>query len=226
MRDFRVRLAGGILLIAAGIFLLLERAGVIGSILPYVWVALFAASGVVFLLVYATNRQHWWALIPGFTLIGLSATSGTAVFMPDLIGDFGGTLFLGGIALSFWLIFALHREHWWAGIPAGVLTTIAVVAGIGQDAVGLDTGAIFFIGMGLTFLLIYVVPPQSGRRLWPLITATILLSIGVIILTPYVEALNYLGPAALILGGGYFLFRALRGSPSSDTSSQEQSEED
>lgn len=226
MRDFRLRLAGGILLIAAGIFLFLERAGVIGSILPYVWVALFAASGVVFLLVYATNRQHWWALIPGFALIGLSATSGTAVFMPDLIGDLGGTLFMGGIALSFWLIFALHRERWWAGIPAGVLTTIAVVAGIGQDAVGLDTGAVFLIGLGLTFLLIYIVPPQSGRRLWPLITAAILLSIGVIILTPYVEALNYVGPAALILGGGYFLLRALRGSSSSDTSSQEQSEED
>ena len=87
MKNFGLRAIGGGLLIIAGIFLLLDRFGVIPDILPYVWIALFAASGVVFLLVYATDRRHWWALIPGFTLLGLSATSGTAIFWEDFIGD-------------------------------------------------------------------------------------------------------------------------------------------
>jgi hypothetical protein len=124
---------------------------------------------------------------------------------------------LGDIALSFWLIFALHREHWWAGIPAGVLTTVAVVAGAGSSLAGIDSGVVFFIGLGLTFLLIFIVPTQRGRMTWPLIPAAILIIMGVIIATPYIELLNYLGPAALILGGGYFLFRSLRGSEESDS---------
>ncbi len=216
MKSFGLRAIGGGLLIIAGIFLLLDRFGVIPDILPYVWIALFAASGVVFLLVYATDRRHWWALIPGFTLLGLSATSGTAIFWEDFIGDMGGALFLGGIALGFWLIYALHREHWWAGIPAGVLTTLAAVATPGLTAGGIETGAVFFIGLGLTFLLIFIVPTPRGRMKWPLIPAAILLFMGFVLGTPYIDLLSYLGPAALILGGGYFIFRALQRSPSSD----------
>jgi hypothetical protein len=211
MKGYGLRLAGGILLIAAGLILLLDRFGVVPNVLPYIWIALFAASGVVFVIVYATDRRHWWALIPGFTLLGLSVVSGSAVFLSDFVGELGGAIFLGGIALAFWLIFILHREHWWAGIPAGVLTTLAVVAGIGTAMQGLAVGVIFFIGLGLTFLLLYVVPPPSGRMVWPLIPAGILLVMGILMGTPYVEALNYVGPVALILGGGYFLYRSLRG---------------
>jgi hypothetical protein len=226
VRNIALRLTAGILLITAGVFLLLDRFGVIPSILPFIWTALFAASGVVFVIFYAMDRRHWWALIPGFTLIGLSATTGTALFFTDLIGEWGGALFLGGVALGFWLVFALHREHWWAGIPAGVLSTLAVVAGIGSSSIGLDTGAVFFIGLGLTFLLIYIVPPLRGRMFWPLIPAAILLVMGFVIGTPYIEALSYAGPAALILVGGYFIVRALVRSPSSDdVSAKEQAEE-
>jgi hypothetical protein len=227
VRNFALRLIAGFLLIAAGIFLLLDRFGVVPSILPYIWTALFAASGVVFVFVYATDRRHWWALIPGFTLIGLSATSGGALFFADLIGEWVGALFLGGVALGFWLIFALHREQWWAGIPAGVLSTLAAVVGVGSSSLGIGAGAVFFIGLGLTFLLIYIVPPLSGRMIWPLIPAAILLLLGFVISTPYIEALNYVGAAALILGGGYLIVRALVRSPSSDdASSREQAEEE
>lgn len=222
MRRYSLRLIGGILLIVAGIFMLLDRFGIMTNILPYVWIVLFAASGIVFLLVYATDRRHWWALIPGLTLIGLSAVGGSGILFPDFLGDLGGAIFLGGIALSFWLIFALHREHWWAGIPAGVLTTLAVVAGTGSSIAGIGSGVVFFIGLGLTFLLVFIVPPQSGRMTWPLIPAAILLIMGLLLATPYVELLNYLGPAALILGGGYFLFRSLRGSEETDSADSDQ----
>lgn len=216
MRGYGLRLVGGVLLIAAGIFLLLDRFGVIPNVLPYIWIALFAASGVVFLLVYAADRSQWWALIPGFALLGLSGTSATAIFMSSFVGEWGGAIFLGGIALGFWLIFALHREHWWAGIPAGILTTLAVIAGSEPSMAGMGTSAIFFIGLGLTFLLIYIVPSPSGRMVWPLIPAAILLIMGILLGTSYVEVLAYIGPIALIVGGGYFLFRALRGSSSAD----------
>lgn len=217
MRRYGLQLIGGILLIAAGLFMLLDRFGIMTDVLPYIWIVLFVASGIVFIVVYATDRRHWWALIPGLTLIGLSFVAGSAVLMPDFLGELGGSIFLGGIALSFLIIFALHREHWWAGIPGGILTTLAVVAGTSSSTAGIDAGFIFFIGLGLTFLLIFIVPPKTGRMTWPLIPAAILIIMGVILATPYVGLLNYLGPAALILGGGYFLFRSIRRTEESDS---------
>jgi hypothetical protein len=204
-----MRIVGGILLIAAGILLLLDLFGVIADILPYIWIVLFAAAGVVFLTAYAMDRRHWWALLPGCTLLGLSATSIIAVFMADSISDLGGAIFLAGVALGFWLVYILHREHWWAIIPAGVLSTLAVLAGIGTGQ-----SAVFFIGLGATFLLVFLLPSPGGRKTWALIPAAILLVIGILFRTPYMEALNYIGPAALIIGGGYFLYRALQKSSS------------
>lgn len=205
MRNVGLRLVGGILLIAAGIFLLLDLLGVIPNILPYLWIVLFAISGVFFLIAYAMDRRHWWALIPGFALLGLSAGGGVAVLTDDFSGELSGAISMGGAALGFWLVSILRREHWWAIIPAGVLTTLAVLAGIGTGQT-----SVFFIGLGATFLLVFLLPSPGRRKTWALIPAAILLVIGILFRTPYMEAVNYIGPAALILGGGYFLYRALQ----------------
>jgi hypothetical protein len=225
MRKYWFRAVGGILLIAAGVFQLLDWFEIIpNNILSYIWLVLFLASGVIFVVAYFTDRRHWWALIPGFTLIGLGITISSSLLFADAIGDLGGSIFLGSIALGFWLIFALHREHWWAGIPAGVLTTLAVVAGTDQLMRGLDGGAVFFLGLGLTFLLLFIVPSPRGRMTWPLIPAVILVIMGVLIGTNYVVALNYIGAIALIGLGGYLLVRSLMRSPSSEEDSGEESE--
>jgi hypothetical protein len=210
MKNNWLRVGGAILLIAAGIFQLLNWFEFIpDNILSYVWLALFLASGVVFVVAYITDRRHWWALIPGFTLIGLGITISSSLLFADAIGDLGGSLFLGSMAVGFWLIFALHRKHWWAGIPAGVLTTLAVVAGEDQFLGGFDGGAVFFLGLGLTFLLLYIVPAPQGRVIWPLIPAVILLIMGVLIGVDYAVALNYIGAIALIGLGVYLLVRSL-----------------
>lgn len=205
MRSLGLRLVGSVLLIAAGILLLLGYAGVLPNILPYLWIVLFAISGVFFLITYAVDRRHWWALLPGCTLLGLGATSIVAVFNPDSVSDLGGAIFFGGISLGFWLVYILHREHWWAIIPAGVLTTLAVLAQIGTGEY-----TIFFIGLGATFLLVFLLPSPGGRQTWALIPAAILLVLGIVLRTPYIEALNYIGAAALIIGGGYLLYQALK----------------
>jgi len=205
MRSFGLRLVGSILLIAAGIFLLLGYAGVIPDILPNLWIVLFVVSGVFFLIVYAMDRRHWWALLPGCALLGLGGTSIVAVLDADSLNDLGGAIFLGGAALGFWLVYILHREHWWAIIPAGVLTTLAVLAQIGTGEY-----TIFLIGLGATFLLVFLLPSTGGRQTWALIPAAILLVLGIVLRTPYIEALNYIGAAALIIGGGYLLYQALK----------------
>jgi hypothetical protein len=76
------------------------------------------------LLIFLTDRQHWWALIPGLTMTGSAA----AVFLEgiNLIGgEAVGGIIVGGISLGFLFIYVMDRRQWWALIPGGVLGTVA-----------------------------------------------------------------------------------------------------
>ncbi len=196
----------GIVLIAGGVLFLLEN--LIGFQLGSLfWSAAFGLGGLLFFSVYLGNRQMWWALIPGGTLLGLALLIGLSAFASGLTNIWGGTIFLGGIGLSFVLVYLASRENWWAMIPAGVLITLAVVAGIGNLVGGMETGGIFFLGLGLTFVLVALLPTPHGQMKWAWIPAVILLGMGVLITAAAGEMIGYLGPAAMILVGGYLILR-------------------
>jgi hypothetical protein len=156
------------------------------------------------------DRGAWWALIPGLTMLGLSGLLTLGEINPALGERWGGSLFLGAIGLSFWLIYLRDRNFWWAVIPGGVLLTLAVVAGLDNLNLPIETGGIFFIGLGLTFLLVAVIPSQGVQLRWAFFPAVVLLAMGVLIGVGFERAINYLWPLALILGGGVLLWRTLR----------------
>jgi hypothetical protein len=207
MRQFQVRIVGGILLIAAGALFLLQNFGIF-AVGDYLWPFLFGAGGLVFLYVFLTDRANWWAIIPGFTLLGLAAMKALDQLIPQIGETWGAALFLGGIGLAFWVVYFTNREHWWAVIPGGVLFTIALVAGLSSILEGIETGGVFFLGLGLTFALLSFLPTPEGRMKWALIPAGVLLVMGLLITAAATAIINYLWPAALILGGIYLLFRA------------------
>lgn len=207
MRQFQMRIVGGILLIAAGVLFLLQNLGIF-AVGDYLWPFLFGAGGLVFLYVFLTDRANWWAIIPGFTLLGLAAMMALNQFVPQVGETWGAALFLGGIGLAFWVVYFTNREHWWAVIPGGVLFTIALVAGLSSILEGIETGGVFFLGLGLTFALLSFLPTPEGRMKWALIPAGVLLVMGLLITAAATAIINYLWPAALILGGLYLLFRA------------------
>ena len=133
------------------------------------------------------------------------------VFGKSFTEHFGGSIFLGSIALSFLVVMLLHPEFWWAVIPAGTLFTLAIVAGLPQTfgSSGLETGALFFVGLGITFGVLGILP--AGRKMkWPWIPAVILLIMGGLIALGSESAIKYLFPVALILGGVFFLVRSFR----------------
>lgn len=206
MKRSKVHIIGGVLLIAAGILFLLQNFGVL-TIGAYVWPVLFGSGGLVFLYVFLTSRDNWWAIIPGLVLLSLAAVSALDQFAPQFDEDWGGAIFLGGIGLAFWMIYFVKREHWWAIIPGGVLFTLALVAGLSSVPEDIE-GGVFFLGLGLTFALLAFLPTPEGRMKWPLIPAGVLLVMGLLIAAAATELLNYLWPAAMILAGGYLLFRA------------------
>jgi hypothetical protein len=172
-----------------------------------IWGLLFALGGFVFLSVYLSNREHWWSLIPGFVLLSIAGIIILGFFFPELERRLGGSLFLGGIGLAFWLVYLTERRNWWAVIPGGVLFTLAVVAGL--DTVMADTGGIFFLGLGLTFALVGILPTPEGHMRWAFIPAVILSLMGVLLIAAAGEMINIVLPLFLIILGIFLVVRTL-----------------
>ncbi len=169
----------GSLLVLAGIVFLLQQ--IFHLPMGALFVSMFfAAGGIVFLYVVVTNRKNWWTLIPGCTLLGLATLIAGSEFFPRFIDQFGGTVFLGSIALSFIGVLILEPHNWWAVIPAGVLSTIALIAGI-RDGNGMLQGGLFFIGIGATFAVVGLLPVGKKEK-WPWIPAAICFVLGTLIM--------------------------------------------
>jgi len=205
---FLFSVIGGILLIALGVLFLLNNFGILGFDWELYIGPSFAIIGIVFLLVFLTNTDAWWALIPGFGLIGI----GTIVFMGQSFSTvaerWGGAIFLGLLGLAFVLIYITHTEHWWAIIPGGVLLALAGVTLVPDyDALA---GGIFFTGLAVTFGLVYILPKPGGRSTWALYPAGILLLIGILVILGATNLINLVWPAVLLIAGGYTLLKALK----------------
>jgi hypothetical protein len=202
-----VRIILSLMLIAAGVLFLLNSLDVI-EIGGLLWAAVLAVAGLVFLAVFALDRQQWWALIPGFVLLSLGFLVSAAVLLPGLAGEWLGAVFLGGLGLAFLAVFLVRRDFWWAIIPGGVLLTLALVAGLSSTLPGEAVGGLLFLGIGLTFALLSLVQTPQGRMRWPLIPAGVLVVLGLAAFAVAGGALlSYLWPAALILAGLYLLAR-------------------
>lgn len=210
MKRLESRVLWGVLLIAAGILFLLQSLGII-RVTALIWPVLIGVASLAFLFVFARGPQsNWWAAIPGFVLLSIAGIAALNELAPQVGEAVGGPLFLGGIALSFWVIYLFNPGHWWAVIPGGVLLTLALVAGLSPTLEGVETGGVFFLGLGITFALLAVLPTPEGRLVWAVIPAVVLLLMGALITAAAVDLMNYLWPALLILGGLYLLYRTAR----------------
>lgn len=210
MKRFDMSMIIGIGLIVVGALFMLQVFGVVEGVLPLLWILVFIASGVIFLYFFWSNREHWWALIPGFALIGLGGLIAISEYGPKALENLAATLFLGSIGVSFLIIYALNREHWWAIIPGGVLLSLAVMIGF-EELLGDGelTVSILFLGMALTFGAVALIPTPTGDMRWAWIPAGVLFIIGVIFFGTAVSFMKYIWPAAIIVAGLYILYRTL-----------------
>ena len=170
MKRFDPRIVFGFLLIVGGVLALAQTLGLLTNVSDIFWGGLFLAAGLIFLSLLFGG--HWWAAFPGFTLAAL----GVLILFSDSLGDLGGAIFLGGIALSFWYVYFTSRtERWWALIPAGVLTALAVMIVVTQRFE--DFGAAILLGgIGLSFFAVYLT--ERNERWWALIPGGVLITIA------------------------------------------------
>lgn len=196
--DWRVIL--GSVLILAGVATLLEKVGLIPPDVDLFWGVLGSVAGIAFLYTLFSNpRANWWAAFPAFVLLGM----GMAALLPESLD---GLVFLGGVGLSFWVVYGLDRQRWWAILPGGVLITLAVVAALSDLLGGVDTGGIFFLGLGLTFLLVAVLAGHS----WAYIPSAVLILFAVALGLQFGNLLDYFWIGVLFLSGLVLIFFALR----------------
>ena len=197
----------GVLLIIGGIIFLLENLGIV-AIGEAFWGILLGVAAIGFLSVYLTNRENWWALIPGMILLSVSALIILNTIFPGDTGELGGVIVLGGIGLAFLLIYLTNRENWWAIIPAGVMLTLSIVVLLGEVITGFEVLGIFFLGLGLTFAVVAILPTPHGQMKWAFIPAGVMIVLGLLITAALSPLINYIWPVALILAGLFLVFRA------------------
>lgn len=208
IKKFDLRILWGGLLILAGCLFLLQEMNLIPSAWDFVWSVVFAVAGLMFLVTFFRDRSQWWPLIPGLGLLALGLLIFIDEFFPG--ADWTGAIFLGSIGIAFWVVYFMNRENWWAVIPAGVLTTLTFVVILEPYLQGDADGGIFMVGLGLTFLLLGVLPTSHGRMLWAFIPGSIVSIIGLLLLSNTIEVFEFIWPIALILLGGYFILRFFR----------------
>jgi hypothetical protein len=211
MERYGFRIFISVVLIGLGVLLLLNNLNILPwdiATMEWFWLLVFGGAGAVFTGAYLTNRNNWWAVIPGFTLLGLAVL--VSGIIPDQWDELGGSVFLGMIGLSFWVIYFTRRDFWWAIIPGGVLVTLALF--ISLTTFIQDTGAIaiFFLGLGATFLLVYLLPNPQGRMVWALWPASILGIMGILFTLGMENFGQYLVPIILIVIGGIIVYRTTR----------------
>lgn len=161
---------------------------------------LFGAVGAGFVVTFTQDRRaNWWAVIPGFTLIGLGLLIALAVlnFKPD---ELLPAVFMGSIAASFWVIYFNDRSKWWAIIPGGAVASIAVL--ILMNDSGSWPAVILFGGLAATFGMVAILAgPDEKSRSWAWYPAVSLAVLTLIVGTTAGPLPGIIWPIVLICAG-------------------------
>jgi len=201
MKRIDSRLLVGALLIFAGILMLLEKFSIINNAAGLIWAGLWVIASAIFLYWFFIDRSRWWAAIPGFSFAGLAASG----ILLDKLG-WGGLAVLGGIGAGFWAVYLRRSDHWWAIIPGGVLLTLGVTSIMPSTFNGNEKGSIFFVGLGLTFLLVALL----AKMKWAYIPAAVLLVMGFLLGAVFTGALQFAWIGLLLLAGLLLVINSFR----------------
>ncbi len=197
----------GVLIMLGGAALLVQN--LLGLPLGGIfWGCAAIIIGFFFLKEAWTDLHPWWPIIPGSFLIGLGLSALVGAFLPAIsfIRDF---LPLGVLGIGFFFVYIREQSNWWALIPGGVLITLGIVSLLDAINLGIDTGGIFFLGLGLTFFALTLLP--NKQLSWAYIPAMVLTAISAFIGIISGQAnSNIFWALILILAGCFMVIRSIR----------------
>ena len=113
------------------------------------------------------------------------------------------------IGLPFLLIYLADRRMWWALIPGGILSVLALITFVSGGTVsGQVVAAIMLFGLAAVFAVLRFATRNSPWMGWATWVAIILAGIGALLLITGPAATAIVGPAILIGLGLILLVRA------------------
>jgi hypothetical protein len=191
----------GVFLLFLGALILIQNLNLfksdIGSIIG---ASIYGAISVYLFFQYSKDTTQWWWLITGVFLLGIGMSNIFVLF--DTLGQYSPILGVSFAGAGFLLVYLLDRTNWWALIPGSIFISLGVIRYLEVVSPDTSTNGILFLGMGLAFLLLFVLPSSQGRMNWPLIPSVILFAIGATAsLNQDLNILSFVGPGLLILGG-------------------------
>ncbi|MBK9925246.1 MAG: hypothetical protein IPP66_08125 [Anaerolineales bacterium] len=203
-RNWWALIPGAVMLFLALTTLLVENVG--GEWVGSLFLFLIALS---FFVVYLNNRTRTWALLVAYIMFVLSIAP--AMASGGELAAYYGAIFLLAVALPFFIVYFRSIKNWWAIIPAGVMTTLAVITGAAiagwiknEDQGGYVT-AVLLGGFAATFAVVWLRHAMPWAKIVTIVLAV--LAVGSVLFASYTEVF---WPLAIILVGAYLLFTALR----------------
>jgi hypothetical protein len=204
-RNWWALIPGGIMLFLAMVTLLVDNVG--GEWIGTMFLFLI---GLTFFAVFMNDRSRLWALLVAYIMFVLSIAPAMASFGGD-VPAYYGAIFLFAIALPFFIIYFRSADNWWAIIPAGSLTVIALIAAgaiagwIRGETDGGYANALLMGGLAVTFAVVWL----RNAKAWAKGVTTVLavLTVASIFFAAYTDLF---WPVAFIFAGAYVLFTAFR----------------
>lgn len=195
---------GGVMAFLALTTLLVDTAG--GEWVGALFLFMIALS---FLAVYLNNRTRTWALLVAY----ITGVLGIAPLMSTGGRDaaYFGPIFLFAVALPFFLLYFRSAQNWWAIIPAGSITAVAIVAALAiagwirNADEGGYANALLMGGVAVTFAVVWLRHAKPWAKI-----VTIALAAVAVASVFFANSSQILWPLAIILVGIYLFYTALR----------------
>ena len=201
----------GVVLILAGLGAFLQASGlwlVTNRLNSLLVVCLLLVIGLLLISRLANHRNQWWPIIPSCALFSAALIIGLNVLFPQL-SWLSGSVFLGLLGLGFFLVYFFNRQCWWAIIPGGVLLTLSTIPLV-SHFVAIGSGIVFFLGLAVTFTLVYYLPGSDSKNYWARIPAIVMLAMAALISMFTGSLANFLWPLILVFLGFIFILRSFK----------------
>lgn len=164
----RGRVGVALILILAGLLLLAQQFNLLPNLNLPTAVLIFGLVGLGFFVLFLLSGLSGWGLLFP-TTIPLAIAAAIWLDRREADGQLIASIIIASVALPFWVAFLSERfREWWPLIPGGILTTVAggLYAGYALNNPEI-TGGIIPLGIGLSFLLVYLFDREQWWALIP-----------------------------------------------------------
>ncbi len=208
----KIKNSVGFFLILFGVLLVLQNLNIFkGDVGTILWAIVFGGLGIYFISQYLSNKTNWIWIIPGISFMGF-AISNAVMLIPNTNDNLSEIISTAGIGISFVMAYLKSRANWWTLIPGGIFLSLSALSYFeGVELKGFNTDGFLFLGLGVTFFLLYFIPNPSGRLKWAITPGLIMLFLGILVsINNSYDVEDLIFPALIIFFGIRILINSIK----------------